>query len=288
MTESAHISVLLEAVLAGLTPHADGVYIDGTVGAGGHTAAILAASAPTGRLLGLDADPQALARAAERVAIYGARAQLVHANFEHLQAAAAAHGFFPADGIVLDLGLSSMQLGDAARGFSFASAGALDMRFDPAGETTAADLVNTLPEKELADLIFEYGEERASRRIARAMVWARPITTAQQLAHVIERALGRRGHIHPATRTFQALRIAVNRELAVLDAVLPQIVATLKPGGRVAVIAFHSLEDRRVKNFLRDCAALRVLTKHPLQPTEAEVAANSRSRSAKLRIAEKI
>lgn len=181
-----------------------------------------------------------------------------------------------------------MQLSDAARGFSFLSAGALDMRFDPRRETTAADLVNTLREAELADVIFEYGEERASRRIARAIVRARPLRTARQLAEVIERAVGRRGKLAAATRTFQALRIAVNRELAVLDAVLPQIVETLKPGGRVAIIAFHSLEDRRVKNFLRATPALRVLTPHPLRPTAAELAANPRSRSAKLRAAEKI
>jgi len=163
----------------------------------------------------------------------------------------------------------------------------LDMRFNPDDETTAADLVNSLSEKELANLIFEYGEERASRRIARAIAYARPISTARQLAEVIERALGRRGRIHPATRTFQALRIAVNRELQVLDHVLPQVIETLKPGGRVAIIAFHSLEDRRVKNFFRESEQLRVITKHPIQPTDEEIAANPRSRSAKLRVAEK-
>lgn len=283
-----HVPVLLQEVLAALAPRAGGCYIDATLGAGGHAAGILDASAPTGRLLGLDADPQALAVAAKNLERFGARAQLVHANFENLHSIAAAHGFACADGIVLDLGISSMQLSDAARGFSFLSAGALDMRFDPRRETTAADLVNTLREAELADVIFEYGEERASRRIARAIVRARPLRTARQLAEVIERAVGRRGKLAAATRTFQALRIAVNRELAVLDAVLPQIVETLKPGGRVAIIAFHSLEDRRVKNFLRATPALRVLTPHPLRPTAAELAANPRSRSAKLRAAEKI
>jgi 16S rRNA (cytosine1402-N4)-methyltransferase len=179
-------------------------------------------------------------------------------------------------------------LSDAARGFSFASDGALDMRFDPDDTTTAADLVNALDEKELADLIFGYGEERASRRIARAIVCARPITTSSQLAGVIERAVGRRGRIHPATRTFQALRVAVNRELEVLDHTLPQIVETLKSGGRVAIISFHSLEDRRIKNFFRASRDLRVLTKHPVRPTDEEVVANPRSRSAKLRVAERV
>ncbi len=286
--DRAHVSVLFQSVIDSLAPRDGGRYVDATLGAGGHAAGILDASAPTGRLLGLDADPTALVRASENLARYGARALLVHSNFENLNAIAAAHGFAPADGIVLDLGLSSMQLSDAARGFSFLTDGALDMRFNPDEETTAADLVNSLDEKELADLIFEYGEERASRRIARAIVDARPIRSARELAEVIERALGRRGRIHPATRTFQALRIAVNRELQVLDHVLPQVVETLKLGGRVAIIAFHSLEDRRVKNFFRETKGLRVLTKHPLQPTDEEIVANPRSRSAKLRVAERV
>jgi 16S rRNA (cytosine1402-N4)-methyltransferase len=286
--ERAHVPVLFQTVIEYLAPRDGGRYIDATLGAGGHAAGILDASAPTGRLLGLDADPAALAVATENLARYGERARLVHSNFENLNAIAAARGFASADGIVLDLGLSSMQLGDAARGFSFLTDGALDMRFNLDDATTAAALVNALGEKELADLIFEYGEERASRRIARAIVHARPLNTTKQLADVIERALGRRGRIHPATRTFQALRIAVNRELAVLDHVLPQVVETLKPGGHAAVISFHSLEDRRVKNFFRSSDQLRVLTKHPIRPTDEEIAANPRSRSAKLRVAERI
>ncbi|MCI0474700.1 MAG: 16S rRNA (cytosine(1402)-N(4))-methyltransferase RsmH [Anaerolineales bacterium] len=286
--DRAHVSVLLQSVIEFLAPRDGGRYIDATLGAGGHAAGILEASAPDGRLLGLDADPNALALAAKKLARFGERAQCVHSNFENLYAIAAAHGFTFADGIVLDLGISSMQLSDAARGFSFLTDGALDMRFNPDDDTTAADLVNTLSEKDLADVIFEYGEERASRRIARAIVYARPIRTARQLADVIERALGRRGKIHPATRTFQALRIAVNRELDVLDQVLPQLIETLKPGGRVAIISFHSLEDRRVKYFFRESPQLRVLTKHPIQPTDEEIAANSRSRSAKLRVAERM
>ncbi len=289
MSESpAHVSVLFQEVIDALQPHADGRYIDGTLGAGGHAAGILQASAPTGRLLGLDADTKALAVAAQTLARYGERALLVHSNFENLKSMAAANGFDPVDGIVLDLGLSSMQLADAERGFSFLSDGTLDMRVNADTETTAAELVNSLDEKELADLIFEYGEEHASRRIARAIVNARPIETAAQLASVVERVVGRHGKIHPATKTFQALRIAVNRELEVIDNVLPQIVDTLAPGGRVAIISFHSLEDRRIKNFFKSSEQLRVLTKHPIRPTREESLANSRSRSAKLRVADKV
>jgi len=284
----AHVSVLFQKVIEYLAPHPSGRYIDATLGAGGHAAGILDASAPTGRLLGLDADPAALVIAAANLSDYGNRATLVHSNFERLREVAAANDFFPADGILVDLGLSSMQLADAARGFSFLSDGALDMRFSPDTETTAADLINSLDEKELADLIFEYGEEHASRRIARAILQGRPITTAAQLANVIERAVGRHGRLHPATRTFQALRIAVNREIEALQSVLPQIAETLAPRGRVAVISFHSLEDRLVKNFVRESENLHVLTKHPARPTHEEVVANPRSRSAKLRVAEKI
>jgi len=289
MTESSsHVSVLFQQVIEAIAPRAGGRYIDGTLGAGGHAAGILDASAPSGRLLGLDADSSTLSIGSQNLARYGERAMLVHSNFARLQEIAAANGFLPADGIVLDLGLSSMQLADAKRGFSFLSDGALDMRFNADDETSAADLANTLDEKELADLIFEYGEEHASRRIARAIVHARPIKTAAQLASVIERAVGRHGKIHPATRTFQALRIAVNREMDVIDSVLPQIVETLAPQGRVAIISFHSLEDRRIKKFFRSAEQLRVLTKHPIRPTRAEIITNSRSRSAKLRVAEKI
>lgn len=283
-----HVAVLFQSVIELLVPRDGGKYIDGTLGAGGHAAGILDASAPSGRLLGLDADPAALTIASANLARFGERAVLLHSNYDRLRQVAAAHGFFPADGIVLDLGLSSIQLADAQRGFSFQSDGALDMRMNPDEATTAADLVNSLDEKSLADLIFEYGEERASRRIARAIIRARPLRTAAQLAQVIERAVGRRGRLHPATRTFQALRIATNRELERLQNVLPQIVETLAPGGRVAIIAFHSLEDRLVKNFFRASEHLQVLTKHPIRPTEQEIANNPRSRSAKLRVAEKI
>jgi 16S rRNA (cytosine1402-N4)-methyltransferase len=286
--ERKHVSVLFQEVMDFLLPHDGGRYIDGTLGAGGHSAGILNASSPTGRLLGFDADPKALAVAKENLAQFGERATLVHSNFQNLKLVAEQNNFVPVDGIVLDLGLSSMQLADAERGFSFLTDGALDMRFNPDEETDAAELVNTLSEQDLADLIYEYGEEHASRRIARGIVYARPIKTAAQLASVIERSMGRRGRIHPATQTFQALRIAVNREIDVLENVLPQVVELLKPQGRIAIISFHSLEDRVVKNFFRSSDQLQVLTKHPVRPSDDEVQANSRSRSAKLRVAEKV
>jgi 16S rRNA (cytosine1402-N4)-methyltransferase len=221
-SDHAHVPVLYETVLEYLVPRDGGKYIDATLGAGGHAHGILEKSSPTGRLLGIDSDPTAIDIAGKQLARYADRAVLVHSNFINLKSIAQENNFFPADGIVLDLGISSMELADERRGFSFHSAGALDMRFDPDDETTARDLVNHLSEKELADLVYEYGEERASRRIARAIVRARPITTAAQLAAVIEQAIARHGRIHPATRTFQALRIVVNRELEI-ENVLNQI-----------------------------------------------------------------
>lgn len=298
-----HIPVLLQAVLSFLQVRPGGVYIDGTVGGGGHAAAILDASAPDGRLLGIDRDPTALEVARKRLAPYGARVTLRHGSFAELAHFAE---FAPADGVLLDLGLSSLQLADPTRGFSFSQDGPLDMRFDPTGGgPTAADLVNTLSLKELTDILYRYGEERQARRIAAAIVAARPIHRTSELAALIERTVGRRGHIHPATRTFQALRIAVNRELEALEAALPQALDLLRPGGRLVVISFHSLEDRIVKQFLhresRDCicppevpvcvcghrARVRVLTPKPVRPDNAEVTANPRARSARLRAAEK-
>ncbi len=287
-SDLAHIPVLYETVLEYLAPRDGGKYIDATLGAGGHALGILEKSSPTGRLLGIDSDPTAIVIAERHLARYADRAVLVHSNFINLKSIAQVNNFFPADGIVLDLGISSMELADERRGFSFHGAGALDMRFDPDDETTASDLVNHLSEKELADLVFEYGEERASRRIARAIVRARPITTAAKLAAVIERAVARHGRIHPATRTFQALRIAVNQELERLENVLTQIAETLAPGARAAIISYHSLEDRRVKNFFRGSNEFRILTKRPVQPSDEEIAANPRSRSAKLRVAERV
>ncbi|MFQ5342728.1 MAG: 16S rRNA (cytosine(1402)-N(4))-methyltransferase RsmH, partial [Anaerolineae bacterium] len=281
-------------------------YIDGTVGAGGHAWGILEASSPGGRLLGLDADPDALQIARERLAGFGERAVLVHANFDTLESVAPAHGFDAVDGLLFDLGLSSVQLADATRGFSFQVEGPLDMRFDSRQTQTAAGLVNTLTADELADILRRYGEERYARRIARAIVAHRPISTAQELASTIKRAVPGRGRVHPATRTFQALRIATNDELGTLERALPQAVKLLRPGGRLLVISFHSLEDRIVKHFFRqaerDCtcppelpvcvcdheATLKVLTRKPITPSAGEIARNPRSRSAKLRVAERL
>ncbi len=303
---ACHIPVLYQEALDFLRVRPGGVYIDGTVGAGGHAAGILQAAAPDGRLMGLDRDPAALLIAAERLAPFGERAVLRHGSFARL--VMLAEGFAPADGILLDLGLSSMQLADPARGFAFAHEGPLDMRFDSgADEPTAAEWVNTLSVQELTRLLYRLGEEPQARRIAEAIVAARPLHMTVELVRVIEQATGaRRERIHPATLTFQALRIAVNQELEALEAVLPQLLDVLRPGGRLVVISFHSLEDRRVKQFLRreaqDCicppeipvcacghrARLCILTRRPVQPGAAEVAANPRARSARLRAAEKI
>jgi 16S rRNA (cytosine1402-N4)-methyltransferase len=305
MTTTQHVSVLPRETRDGLALKPGGRYIDGTVGGGGHSEAILSA-APDIELLGLDADPAAIERAALRLTPFGSRVKLVNANFARLGEVARAIGFDQVDGVVLDLGLSSDQLEDRERGFGFLTGGPLDMRFDPTRGETAADLVNNLDQDELADVIYRYGEEPASRKIARVIVAARPILTAQQLADVIEQALGRRGRIHPATLTFQALRIAVNDELGSLMSVLPQASAVLKPAGRLAVISFHSLEDRIVKEYFRSASrervvqpddrpdqigrppTLKLITRKPIVPGDDEVAANSRARSARLRIAEKL
>lgn len=284
-----------------------GRYVDGTLGAGGHARGILEACAPGGRLLGLDVDPQALALARETLAPYGERATLVQASYETLAAQLSALGWDAVDGVVLDLGASSMQFDRPERGFSFLQDGPLDMRFGPSAPTSAADLVNGLDESELADLIFRYGEERDSRKIARAIVRARPLRSTRELAAVIQAASPRRGdRIHPATRTFQALRIVVNEELAAVENTLPQAVAALRSGGRLAVISFHSLEDRIVKDFLREQsqdhvnppyerlyeverkAVVKLITRKPITASEEETRENPRARSAKLRIAEKL
>jgi 16S rRNA (cytosine1402-N4)-methyltransferase len=299
-----HVPVLLQSVLEFLHVRSGGTYIDGTVGGAGHAAAILQASAPQGRLLGLDRDPVALQTARERLVPFGERVTLRHGSFARLKALASGHT--PADGVLLDLGLSSMQLADPLRGFSFAKDGPLDMRFDPSvNGPTAADLVNDLSVKELSDILYRYGEEKQARRIAGAIVANRPLHTTNRLAEVVAGATGgRQKRIHPATRTFQALRIAVNNELAVLEKVLPQALDLLAVGGRLVVISFHSLEDRIVKRYIRhesrDCvcppevptcmcghrARLRPLTSKPVRPNADEVEANPRSRSARLRAAE--
>ena len=314
-SDAPHIPVLLEAVLAALrvAERPAGRFVDGTVGAGGHAAAILAA-APDARLLGLDRDPAALALARARLAPFEGRATLRHASYEQIGALVPAwleavggvgQGV---DGILLDLGLSSMQVDDPARGFAFMSEGPLDMRFDPSGGgLTAADLVNTWDAEALADVLFRFGEERHSRRIARAIIAARPLSSTRQLADVVAGAQrGPREKIHPATRTFQALRIAVNDELGAVERVLPVAINLLRPGGRLAVISFHSLEDRIVKQTFRTeatgclcpprqpvctCgheARVRLVVRKPLRPSDDEVAANPRSRSARLRVVERL
>jgi 16S rRNA (cytosine1402-N4)-methyltransferase len=301
-----HVPVLYQEVLAGLRPAPGGKYIDATLGAGGHAAGLLAASAPDGQLLGLDRDPAALAAAGKTLAPFGDRARLVQASYTRVTDAVAALDFGLVDGFLVDLGLSSLQLDDPQRGFAFQADGPLDMRFDPGSALTAAEIVNTWPLEELADIIYRYGEELRSRSIARAIGAARPLATTGELAALVERAVGgRRGQrLHPATQTFQALRIAVNGELEALEAVLPAAVSLLKRGGRLAVISFHSLEDRLVKNFFREQAfghddftqprpapfepVLELVTRKPVTPGPDEVARNPRSRSAKLRIAEKL
>jgi 16S rRNA (cytosine1402-N4)-methyltransferase len=308
--------VLLAEVLDALHPYPGGLYIDGTVGGGGHAALVLQRAQPGGHLLGMDADPAALEATAARLASLPSDLAkpdsytLIHSRFEHLGSVAREHGFVAVDGILLDLGVSSHQLDTPTRGFSFGTDGPLDMRLDPTSELTAADLVADLDEQELANLIYRYGEERGSRRIARRIVEQRqrqPITTTSQLAALVAQALGRGGRggrrratIHPATRTFQALRIAVNRELEQLESVLPQAVELLRPGGRLAVISFHSLEDRIVKTFFRaesgyggseapdQPVRVRIITKKPIAASDDEVRTNPRSRSARLRIAERV
>jgi 16S rRNA (cytosine1402-N4)-methyltransferase len=302
-----HIPVLYDEVLAGLRVQPGGRYIDATLGAGGHAAGILERSTPGGQLLGLDADAEAIDFARAQLRRFGARVTYAVSNFRLLGRTATELGFGRVDGVLMDLGISSRQLDSADRGFSFSQDGPLDMRLDTSQGRTAADLVNRLPATELADLLWQYGEERASRRIARAIVAARPLSSTAELAEVVRRAAGpTRGRIHPATRTFQALRIAVNEELENLAAALPQARDLLVSEGRLAVISFHSLEDRLVKGFFRreaqDCvcppeapvcvcqhqASLRVITRKPIRPGEPEVAANPRSRSARLRVAERL
>lgn len=289
---TGHEPVLFNEAMMALAPRPGGRYIDATVGAGGHARGILERCSPDGRLLGVDQDAQALDTARQALAAYEPRVTLVHGNFARLGTLACQYGFYPADGVLFDLGVSTMQLSDAARGFAFSLEGPLDMRMDRTAETTAADLVNTLSEADLADILYRYGEERMSRRIARAIVRARPLRTTTELAGVVARAIGRRGRIHPATRTFQALRIVVNKELEALAQGLEAALDVLGPGGRVVVISFHSLEDRLTKQYFRQeqgksPPTLHVLTRKPVRPTISEQQRNPRSRSAKLRAAEK-
>jgi 16S rRNA (cytosine1402-N4)-methyltransferase len=292
MSAPIHKPVLLKEVLEGLNPQPGGVFVDGTLGGGGHTREIAERLGPDGRVISLDRDPAALAAAKENLT--GLPVQLVHANFCEAPEALAEFQVGLVDGILLDIGLSSDQLADVSRGFSFEADGPLDLRFDPLSGEPATRLVNRLSAEHLADLIFNYGEERFSRRIARAIVEARHqnwIETSARLAEIVRRAIPAAARhnqrIDPATRTFQALRIAVNDELKSLEIALRRLPDLLKPGGRLAIISFHSLEDRRVKEAFRDDPRLNNLTKKPVTAHDAEIARNPRSRSAKLRVAER-
>jgi len=302
-----HEPVLYQEIIHALRPRDGGFYIDGTVGAGGHARGILEASSPSGKLIGLDLDPQALDLAQEQLSPFGERATLVRASYTTLGEQIKSLGWDSVQGILLDLGLSSMQLDTPERGFSLRTDGPLDMRFDPLAEIKAATLINNLPEADLADLIYRFGEERRSRQVARAIVAARPLHSTEELKEIVKKVVRKgKSRIHPATRTFQALRIATNKELEAIEKVLPEAMAVLSPGGRLAVISFHSLEDRIVKQFFRyenrDCicpseqpictcnhqAALRLITRKPIRPAQAEIEANPRARSARLRVIEKL
>ncbi len=301
-----HTPVLLEETLAALNVRPGGYYIDCTVGEGGHSAAILSVSSPGGQLLGLDADPEALSVAQDRLRSYAGSLRLIRSNFRDLEQTASAQGFHPVLGILFDLGLSSRQLEVAGRGFSFLRDEPLDMRTDSENPTTAADLVNGLPVDALARIFRDYGGERRARRLARAIARHRPLRTSGELVRAITEVAPYRGGIHPATRVFQALRIAVNNELENLRVALPQALGLLESGGRLAVISYHSGEDRLVKEFMvsesRDClcppstpvcicghrAQLKLVTRKPITASFQEREANPRSRSARLRVAEAV
>lgn len=281
-----HIPVLLDEVIHFLEPKPGGRFIDATLGAAGHTHAILERTAPDGRVLAIDQDESALAAAKQTLQSFGSRVIFAHSNFRALAEIAAHHGFTECDGVLADIGISSMMIDDSARGFSFMREGPLDMRMDRTQSLTAADVLNTASEKEIADIIYTFGEERRSRPIARSIVRSRPLQQTTDLVRAIERVTGgpRYGHIHPATRTFQALRIYVNDELKSLETFLDSSMNLVRPAGRVVIIAFHSLEDRIVKQKFRNSTVLgRVLTKKVVVAGDEEVRRNPRARSAKLR-----
>ena len=287
-----HTPVMLGEVLEWLRVKPDGTYIDATLGAGGHSEAI-ARKLTSGRLISLDRDAQALAMARERLKIFGTKVTAVRAPFSRIVEVARELGIPSADGVLADLGVSSMQLDQAARGFSFREAGPLDMRMSAEDELTADEIVNRWPERELADLLYREADEHDSRRIARAIVRARPIRDTAHLATTVAGARKQWGRqrLHPATKTFLALRIAVNRELEELEQFLSRTPAAMNPGGRWVVLSYHSREDRLVKRAFHEAdraGTLRVLTKHVIQPSKEELARNPRSRSAKLRCAERV
>ena len=303
-----HEPVMLQEVLAGLNVRPGGRYVDCTLDGGGHAEAILESASPGGSLLGIDEDVAVMDIAQERLRRFGDAVAYVHGNFRNVDTICRERGFAPVNGVLFDLGLSSHQLASETRGFSFRVESPLDMRFGPQVETTASTWVNEAGEEELADLIWRFGEDRQSRRIARAIVQGRPLRTTTDLAKAVEQAVGRKpgSQIHPATKTFQALRIAVNQELASLAEALPRAHGLLGFGSRLVVISYHSLEDRIVKQYIqresRDCicppsqpvctcdhkATLRPISRGAVQPSQEEIANNPRSRSAKLRVAERL
>lgn len=306
--EAHHTPVMVREVVAALRIKSTGSYIDCTLGAGGHSLAILGSTSPPPRVLGIDLDAEALALAEHRLNAYSSHVAFAQGNFAGIDAIAEQHGFNLANGVLIDLGLSSMQVDTAARGFSFRQEASLDMRFDSTQTMTAHQIVNEFREDSLRDIISRFGEERRARRIASAIIRARPIDTTTQLANVVIKAVGRppRSRIHPATRTFQAIRMTVNDELGNLERGLEGSVDVLGPAGRLVVISYHSLEDRLVKNFMRrestDCicpqevieclcdhkASLKLINRRVITPQADEVAENPRSRSAKMRVAERI
>jgi len=302
-----HEPVLIAESISALQIQRGGRYIDCTVNGGGHAAAILEESSPGGQLLGIDADPEAIRIAKERFEPYGNSVILVNENFRYLESICNRHGFRPVHGIIFDLGMSSLQLEASGRGFSFQQDSPLDMRFSPRQSLTAADIVNTYPEGELGRLLERYGEEYRGKQIARRIVERRPLRSTLELSRAVEEAVGgRRGKIHPATKTFQALRIVVNKELESLQLALGQVLNLLGSGGRVVVVSFHSLEDRVVKEFLKResqgcicppsvpvcvCGhkpSLKIVTRKAVRPSPEEMRVNPRSRSAKMRVGERI
>ena len=302
-----HQPVLYQEVIRALNLHSPGQYIDATVGAGGHAWGILQNTAPAGELLGLDLDPVALELASERLSDFGKRVFLKQSSYIYLLDQMKSLGWHEVQGVLLDLGVSSMQLDRPEKGFSFREDGPLDMRFSPEQPTTAADLVNNLPVEALADILWQFGEERASRKIAAAIVKQRPLQSTTELANLVARTVGggKSRSMHPATLTFQALRIAVNHELQAVEQVLPDVIKALAPGGRAVIISFHSLEDRLVKQYFqqeaKDCIcpprqpvctcnhkrSIKIVQRL-YKPTEEEIKSNPRARSARLRVAEKL
>jgi len=285
-----HTPVLLEEVLRYLNPQPDGRYVDATFGAGGHTRALLESSVPDGRLLAIDQDQSAIEQGQLDLQSFGSRLEFAKANFREIASITAAHGFTEPDGILADIGVSSMMLDDPQRGFSFMREGPLDMRMDLDQPLTAAEVVNTYSEKEIANILFNLGEERRSRQIAGSIVRSRPMTRTTDLTRAIERVLGGRhyGRIHPATRTFQALRIFVNDELKSLETFLDSSMKVLRPGGRLVLVSFHSLEDRIIKNKFRTPVVPGIaLTKKVVTAADDEINRNPRARSARLRAWEK-